>query len=71
MIKLLQRYLLSIYKKDIASAHVLVQEFSEENRPRSNSLDLSLINNSSAWVGWSPIPDYMNGQREIFEGDTF
>lgn len=71
MIKLLQKYLLSIHKKDIACANVLVQEFSTEHRPRSNSLDLSLINNSSAWVGWAPIPDYMNGQREIFEGDNF
>lgn len=71
MIKLLQKYLLSIYKKDIQTANVLVQQFSVEKLPRSNSLELSLINNSSAWVGWTPIPDYMNGQREIFEGDNF
>lgn len=71
MIKLLQNYLLSIYKKDIASGNVLVQEFSVPKQSRTKSLDLVHINSSSAWVGWTPIPDYMNGQREVFEGDIF
>lgn len=71
MIKLIQMYLLNIYRKDIASVDIIVPEFSVAQTPRTNPLDLEHVNSSSAWVGWTPIPDYMNGQREVFEGESF
>lgn len=71
MIKLIQKWLLSIYQNDIASANVLTQESCVPKRSRERSVDLEHINSSSAWVGWTPITDYINGQREIFEGESF